>query len=71
MIIGNEHAGTVDTRSERLPEHELEAVLFGVWIPVRPIPVASIIELVFDLARWDAKGDCLIWLRSHLFAKKN
>jgi hypothetical protein len=70
MLIGNKGVDTVGTRSERLPEHELEAVLFGVWIPMRPVPVASIIEFVFNLACWDTKGDRLVRLRSDLSAKQ-
>ena len=70
MLIGNKGVDTVGKRSERLPEHELETVLFGVWIPMRPVPVASIIEFVFNLARWDAKGDCLVRFCSDLSAKK-
>ena len=43
-------------------EHELEAVLLGVGVPVRPVPVPCVVGLVLDLARRDAEGDSLVRL---------
>ena len=43
-------------------EHELEAVLLGVRVPVRPVPVPSVVGLVLDLAGRNAEGDGLVGL---------
>jgi hypothetical protein len=48
------------------PKHELKAVLLCIRIPVRPIPVASIIRFVFNFASWDPEGDSFVWLCSNL-----
>ena len=47
-------------------EHELEAVLLGVRVPVRPVPVPSVVGLVLDLAGRDAEGDSLVRLGGNL-----
>ena len=40
----------------------MEAVLLGVGVPVRPVPVPSVVGLVLDLAGRDAEGDGLVRL---------
>lgn len=47
-------------------EHELETVLLGVRVPVRPVPVASVVGLVFNFPRGDAEGNRLVRLSSNL-----
>jgi hypothetical protein len=56
--------GKVET-SKILSEHELEAVLLGVRIPMGPVPVTSVVSFVFYFARGNAKCDGLVWLGSH------
>lgn len=41
-------------------EHELETVLFGVRIPVGPVPVAGVVRLVLDFSCRDAESDGLV-----------
>lgn len=43
-------------------KHELEAVLLGIWVPVRPIPIPCIVRFVFNLPGRDPKRDGLVWL---------
>ena len=51
-------------------EHELEAVLFGVRVPMRPIPVTSIIRLVLNLSGGNTKSDSFIGLRRDLLVRE-
>ncbi len=64
------HLVQIDISLIRQPEHELEAVLFGVKIPMRPIPIASIIGLVLDFPSWDAERNGLVWLGSDLQSRR-
>ena len=47
-------------------EHELETVLLGVGIPVRPVPITSIVGFVFYFPCGNAESDSLVWLGSDL-----
>ena len=57
---------TVEIQSVLETEHKLETVLLGVGIPVRPVPITSIVRLILNLTRRYAEGDCLIRLSSNL-----
>jgi hypothetical protein len=50
----------------RSVEHELEAILLSIRIPMRPIPVSCVIRLVFYFTSGDMESDCLVWFRSDL-----
>ena len=56
-----DHAVAVG-RSISKAKHKLETVLFGVWVPVRPIPVPRIVGLILDLPSRDPERDSFIWL---------
>lgn len=47
-------------------EHKLEAVLFCVGIPMGPIPVTSIVCLVFNFTSRNAECDGLVWFCGNL-----
>ncbi len=47
-------------------EHELETILLGIRVPMRPIPIAGIVGLVLDFPRRYAERDSLVWLSSDL-----
>lgn len=47
-------------------EHKLEAILLGVRIPVRPIPIPRIIRFIFNLPGGNSECDSLIWLGGDL-----
>ena len=47
-------------------EHELESILLGVWIPMRPVPVACVVRFVLDLPCWDAESNGLVRLSCDL-----
>lgn len=44
----------------------MEAVLLGIGIPMRPVPVACVVSFVFNLASWNAERDSLIRFSSDL-----
>ena len=52
--------------SIRKAKHKLEAVLFRVWVPVRPIPIPRIIGFVLNLPSRDPERDGLVWLSGNL-----
>ena len=47
-------------------EHKLETVLFGVRVPMRPVPIASVVRLILNLSCGDAECNSLVWLSRHL-----
>ena len=47
-------------------EHELEAVLLGIRIPVVPVPVTCVIRLVLDLTSRNSESDCFVGFSSNL-----
>jgi hypothetical protein len=47
-------------------EHELEAVLLGIRIPVRPVPPCLVFGFVLYLARWYPESDRLVRFSSNL-----
>lgn len=49
------------------PEHELEAELLCIWIPMGPIPEARIVALVFDFTRRDSESYGFVWFSSNLW----
>lgn len=58
--------GKVQSISET--EHELEAVLLCIGIPVGPVPISCVIRLVFDFASGDTECNCLVWFSRNLWA---
>ena len=57
---------TLQTRAESSlqsvleTEHELETVLLGIGVPVRPIPIASVIRLILDFSCGNTESNGLI-----------
>lgn len=47
-------------------EHELEAILLGIRVPVRPVPVPCIVWFILNLTCWDTEGDSLVRFCSNL-----
>ena len=56
----------IETQSVLKPEHELETILLGVGVPMRPVPVAGIVRLILYFARRYAESDGLVRLGSDL-----
>ena len=62
------HKSTIHTNTALIlkTEHELEAVLFCVGVPMRPVPVACVVGLIFDFSSRNAESNSLVWFSSNL-----
>ena len=62
----NDKQCTCRIQSVLVAEHELETVLLGIRVPMRPVPVAGIVRLILYFARRYAESDGLVRLGSDL-----
>lgn len=61
------HAGAKSSIQSVLEtEHELETVLLGVRVPMRPVPVPGIVRFILDFSCGNAKSDGLVRFSGNL-----
>ena len=47
-------------------KHELETILLGIRVPMRPVPIARVIRLIFNLTSRDSESNSLVRFGSNL-----